>query len=194
MVFRSWVAPSEPITSVQQESLISDQNRGVLYLFRLLKVLLAFGYGDRLLNWTIITTQTQAVRPKELINPTHASVVGLIGSLAKEYPHWKIRLLDLETAENWPIKTLLALPASKNGDVIAYRGKEWFKQALVPVVNTSLETQIETGGVGQPYYRSQGVYVVIGGAGGIGEAWSRWMIENYQAQIIWLGKIGRAHV
>lgn len=175
-----WVAPDQPIVSVRQESLISEQNQGVLYLFRLLKVLLAFGYGDKVLHWTIITTQTQAVRKKDVINPTHASVHGLIGSLAKEYPHWKIRLLDMDASQDWPVRDMLALPADKNGDAVAYRAKEWFKQALVPV--------FESDGVSQPCYRSQGVYVVIGGAGGIGEAWSRWMIEHYQAQIIWLGR------
>ncbi|TAL54642.1 MAG: SDR family NAD(P)-dependent oxidoreductase, partial [Methylovulum sp.] len=37
-------------------------------------------------------------------------------------------------------------------------------------------------------YRKHGVYVVIGGAGGIGTAWSRYMIEHYQAQLIWIGR------
>ncbi|MEH2062926.1 MAG: SDR family NAD(P)-dependent oxidoreductase [Nostoc sp.] len=175
-----WVAPDQPIMSATQELLISEQNQGVLYLFRLIKVLLAFGYGDRVLHWTVITTQTQAVRKKDVVNPTYASVHGLIGSLAKEYPHWKIRLLDLDAAQNWPVQEMLALPADKNGDAVAYRGKEWFKQALVPV--------FEIDRLSQPCYRSQGVYVVIGGAGGIGEAWSRWMIEHYQAQVIWLGR------
>ncbi|MEH1778402.1 MAG: SDR family NAD(P)-dependent oxidoreductase [Nostoc sp.] len=174
-----WIAPSHPIISVSQESLISEQNQGVLYLFRLLKVLLAFGYGDRVLHWTVITTQTQAVRKQDVINPIHASVHGLIGSLAKEYPHWQIRLLDMDANQDWPIQEMLALPADENGDAVAYRGKEWFKQALVPV--------FETNGT-SPCYRSEGVYVVIGGAGGIGEAWSQWMIEQYQAKIIWLGR------
>lgn len=177
-----WVAPDNmPMLSVRQESLISEQNQGVLYLFRLLKVLLECGYGDKVLHWTLITTQTQAVRKKDVVNPTHASVHGLIGSLAKEYPHWKIRLLDMDAAQDWPVHEMLALPADKNGDAVAYRGKEWFKQALMPVFETDPASQ-------QPCYRSQGVYVVIGGAGGIGEAWSRWMIEQYQAKIIWLGR------
>ena len=37
-------------------------------------------------------------------------------------------------------------------------------------------------------YRRQGVYVVIGGAGGIGEVWSRFMIETYEARIVWIGR------
>src|SRR5690606_12538588 len=30
--------------------------------------------------------------------------------------------------------------------------------------------------------------VVIGGAGGLGEAWTRHVIEHYQAQVIWVGR------
>src|SRR5262249_51302618 len=37
------------------------------------------------------------------------------------------------------------------------------------------------------HYRQKGVYVVIGGAGGLGEVWSRFMIEHYQANMVWIG-------
>ena len=37
-------------------------------------------------------------------------------------------------------------------------------------------------------YRRGGVYVVIGGAGGIGTAWSEYMIRTYGAHIIWIGR------
>ena len=37
-------------------------------------------------------------------------------------------------------------------------------------------------------YRRGGVYVVIGGAGGIGTAWSEYMIRAYGAHIIWIGR------
>ena len=37
-------------------------------------------------------------------------------------------------------------------------------------------------------YRHGGVYVVIGGAGGIGTAWSEYMIRAYGAHIIWIGR------
>ena len=41
---------------------------------------------------------------------------------------------------------------------------------------------------GNTTYRQGGVYVVIGGSGGIGEVWTRWMIEHYQANVIWIGR------
>jgi len=91
----------------------------------------------------------------------HAAIHGLIGSLAKEYPQWKVRLLDLPADEAWPVDELARLPFDAQGDVLAYRHGEWFEQTLVPA-------RVPTDGPSA--FREGGVYVVIGGAGGIGGA------------------------
>ncbi|NKB24234.1 MAG: SDR family NAD(P)-dependent oxidoreductase [Kiritimatiellae bacterium] len=174
-----WIAPDRPLNALTEESLIKDQSQGVYQVFRLVKALLVSDYGAKELGWTVITSQTQAVCKKDVVNPVHAGIHGIMGSLAKEYPNWKIRLLDVETDADWPVQEMFMLPVDAQGDALAYRGNEWFHQALVPVREFSVD---------QHPYRSQGVYVVIGGAGGISEVWSRYMIENYQAQIIWIGR------
>ena len=174
-----WIAPDCAIKSLAQMELIEEQNQGVLQIFRIIKALLSLGYGTKDLGWTLITIQAQAVHKKESVNPAHASIHGLIGSLAKEFPNWKIRLLDMEKGYDWPIQEMFRLPVNVQGDALAYRGKEWFQQALIHVQQEVTERSA---------YRVKGVYVVIGGAGGIGEVWSRSMIEKYQAQVIWIGR------
>ena len=37
-------------------------------------------------------------------------------------------------------------------------------------------------------YKTEGVYIIIGGAGGIGEVWSEYMIRTYQSRIISNGR------
>ncbi len=75
----------------------------MLQVFRLLKALLSLGYGAKELGWSIITFQAQAVRSADPVNPIHASLHGFVGSMAKEFPRWHIRLLDLETGlDAWP--------------------------------------------------------------------------------------------
>lgn len=37
-------------------------------------------------------------------------------------------------------------------------------------------------------YKKGGVYVVIGGAGGLGEVWSEHVIRHYQARVVWIGR------
>ncbi|MFG0213990.1 SDR family NAD(P)-dependent oxidoreductase [Brevibacillus porteri] len=174
-----WVAPNSPVESVREESLMIGQERGVIQVFRLIKALLALGYQTRDLGWTIITVQAQAIYKKDTVQPTHASIHGLIGSMAKEYPNWKVRLVDLEAHADWPLYDIFALPADAHGNAWAYRGHAWYRQQLMPVQSPSIN---------QTVYKQHGVYVVIGGAGGIGQAWSEYMIRTYQAQIIWIGR------
>nr|BAP05590.1 CalB [uncultured Candidatus Entotheonella sp.] len=176
-----WIAPDEE--TADGEAIIEAQERGVLQLFHLVKTLLATGYGVRPLGLTLITTQAVAVVRHERIRPAHAAVHGFAGSLAQEYTHWKIRLLDLESSSEWPAQ-MFNLPPDVEAGAYAWRGGTpttplWFQQALRPVRDLDR---------GPSRYRHGGVYVVIGGAGGIGEAWSRSLIETYQAHIIWIGR------
>ena len=175
-----WIAPNKNVslTSLGTSDIIQEQTQGVLQVFRIIKALLSLGYAERDLAWTLITEQTQAVRIDDQVNPTHASVHGLIGSLAKEYQNWKIRLLDMDDSP-WPIQEMFSLPYNPLGNARAYRNGDWFFQELLPVRKLASQGNL---------YKTGGVYVVIGGAGGIGEVWSRWMLQNYQAQIIWVGR------
>jgi len=174
-----WIAPKTANRSVIDESLINDQESGVLQCFRIFKALLQLGYGSRAFKVTIITIQAQNAQRGARFDPTHAGVHGLIGSVAKEYPAWSIRLIDLEEDSEWPWETLLRIPANKDGNLWLYRQGEWFRQCLLPY--TSPVTKATS-------FRQGGVYVLIGGAGAIGEAFSEYVIRTYQAQVIWIGR------
>ncbi|RDK86824.1 SDR family NAD(P)-dependent oxidoreductase, partial [Enterobacillus tribolii] len=146
---------------------------------RLIQSLLAEGYGDRPLMFTVITRGAQAVRRQERAEPQQAAVHGLIGALAKEYPHWRIRLLDLpvdQVAEDIPWQTC---PADPLGDARVWREGRWYRLRLLPC------RPFEPNGEA---FRRAGVYVVLGGAGGIGLAFSEYLIRRYQAQMVWLGR------
>ncbi|MEW9701804.1 SDR family NAD(P)-dependent oxidoreductase [Paenibacillus sp. SI8] len=174
-----WIAPSHTLESAASEACIADQDRGVIHLFKVMKALLHLGYDARVLGWTVMTIQAQPIHKNDAVNPAHASVFGLIGSMAKEYPNWKTRLVDLEAGCEWPVQDMFALPSDPRGEAWIYRSKEWYRQKLVPVHDIPS---------GETMYRHGGVYVVIGGAGGIGEVWSEYVIRNWQAQVVWIGR------
>ncbi|WPS89977.1 SDR family NAD(P)-dependent oxidoreductase [Brevibacillus halotolerans] len=174
-----WIAPNASLVSLQDDDLIEEQNAGVLHAFKTIKALLQLGYGTKKLSWSVITEQAQPIHSHDSINPTHASLHGLIGSMAKEYPNWHIRLLDMERGSDWPLADMLTLPVDVEGNAWVYRNEEWYRQQLIPVHHTKRE---------ETKYRHGGIYVVIGGTGGIGEVWSEYMIRTYQAQIIWIGR------
>jgi acyl transferase domain-containing protein/enoyl-CoA hydratase/carnithine racemase/acyl carrier protein/SAM-dependent methyltransferase/ribosomal protein S18 acetylase RimI-like enzyme len=178
-----WIAPDVPLadgrSGQDDDRIIEQQELGVLAVFRIIRALIRLGYGDKELQWTIITGNTQRVRKDEPIQPTHAGIFGLVGSLAKEYPHWKLSMLDVDSLESVAANECLSMAPDKRGAGLAYRRGAWFHHefAHIPILPQSAPI----------HYRQNGVYVVIGGAGGLGEAWSRFMIEHYQANMVWIG-------
>ncbi|XXR37670.1 SDR family NAD(P)-dependent oxidoreductase [Sorangium sp. So ce375] len=174
-----WIAPEPSGSALLADALIEEHNGGVLLCFRFVKALLGLGFGSRALGWTVITTQAQSVGAHDPVDPTHAGLHGLIGSMAKEYPGWRVRVLDMPRGGEWPLAELFTLPADPQGNARVYRDGRWYEPKLAPM---------EAAPAGKPVYRRGGVYVVIGGAGGIGEVWSETMIRRYQAQIVWIGR------
>jgi polyketide synthase PksN len=176
-----WIAPPARLSDEIDEELIRSQNECVLHCFRLLKVLLQQGYAHRQPGCTFITIQAQQIHPTDQLNPAHASIHGLVGSLAKEYPSWQIRLLDLPAQEPWPLDQLLTLPPDQTGRARVYRRKQWYQQELLPLSAPITSVARET-------YRQEGIYVIIGGTGGIGQVWSEYLLRTYRAQLIWIGR------
>lgn len=174
-----WIASDLASDVTHSEAIIYGQEQGVIQLFRLIKSLFQHHDDRHVLEWTIVTMNTQRVSPSEQVKPIHSSIHGLIGSLAKEIKNWHFRVVDLEQTEAIDWQLVFSLPSHPDGDVISYRRAQWHQQQLIPVQYTAIQ---------HTAYRKNGVYIVIGGAGGIGEVWSEYMIRHYQAKIIWIGR------
>jgi polyketide synthase PksM len=172
-----WVAPEVPSAGLSGAKLLEEQEVGVFHLFRLLKALLRAGYGAKALRWTVITSRCARVRENDPVDPTHAGVHGLVGAMAMEYPDWRVRLIDVDG--EWSEEGLTHLPAASDGKAWALRDGEWYQQRLI---------RVERGTPGKSLYEKGRVYVVIGGAGGLGEVWSEHVVRNYQARVVWIGR------
>lgn len=173
------LSPSRVTEGEVGDDMIEAQDQGVIQMFRLIKAMLSLGYGEKAISWTVVTANTQCVDQDDVVDPSDAAVHGLIGSMAKEYPNWQTKLIDVKNHEDLPVSEIFSLPADQEGNTWAYRNQLWHKLRLIPVHNNQpVHTK----------YKHGGVYVVIGGAGGIGEAWSEYMIRTYQAQIVWIGR------
>ncbi|MEU6903917.1 amino acid adenylation domain-containing protein [Streptomyces coeruleorubidus] len=174
-----WVAPAE-----HPDGMVQGQERGAVEVFRIVKALLALGHGTRDLAWSLYTFGTQLVRDHDPVAATHASVHGLAGSLAQEHTRWTVDLVDLPHPDSGDrvgdrLGEERHLTGVRPGTTVALRGGRWFSQELLPT--TAPEPAAGP-------YRHGGVYVVIGGAGGIGELWSRYMVDRYRATIVWIGR------
>ncbi|MCF2436983.1 SDR family NAD(P)-dependent oxidoreductase [Streptomyces thinghirensis] len=174
-----WVAPAE-----HPDGMVQGQERGAVEVFRIVKALLALGHGTRDLAWSLYTFGTQLVRDPDPVAATHASVHGLAGSLAQEHTRWTVDLVDLPHPDSGDragdrLGEERHLTGVRPGTTVALRGGRWFSRELLPT--TAPEPAAGP-------YRHSGVYVVIGGAGGIGELWSRYTVDRYRATIVWIGR------
>ncbi|WP_344637981.1 SDR family NAD(P)-dependent oxidoreductase [Kitasatospora cystarginea] len=152
---------------------------GALAVFRLIKALLADGADARDLGLTAITRQARLLPGDDHVDPAHAGVHGLLGTLAKEYPHWRVRVADIEAGAPVPWTALLELPADPRGEALAHRHGEWYRQRLLEVSEPgTTDLPCEPGGV----------IVAIGGAGGIGVVWTEHMMRRHGARVVWIGR------
>ena len=180
-----WIAPPECASDPTDERLIDAQAEGSRCGFRWTKALLELGYGSSPLGVSVVTWQAQEVIDGEVVYPAHAAIHGLLGSLSKEYPRWRIRLIDLPMQQHsmpWPLEEMLRLPADQSGNAFAHRHGEWYRQYLLRQQHAFLPSR---------QFREGGVYVVIGGAGGIGEAFTEHLVREYRAQVVWIGRRDR---
>jgi acyl transferase domain-containing protein len=175
-----WAAPAAG--SAGWDALLDGQRAGTLQVLRLARALLDLGCDDRRPPWTVVTFSACPAGRGDEVDPTHAGVHGLIGALAGEYPDWELRAVDLPAERDWEPGDLPRLPWNGRESVV-WRG-EWYTRALVP-----LALPRHHGGPGAGTgYRYGGVYVVVGGAGGLGEVWSEYVIRHYGAQVVWVGR------
>lgn len=161
-----WVAaPGAP--PVAAEMALQQQ------VLALIHALLAGGAEARSLHWTVLTCNA-------LHHATHpatgygASLVGLFGAMGREYRGWTIRMADLET----PSETA-DIPPLPDRCVLMRRGGLWLEQRL---------DRLSALPAGPSPYRQGGVYVVIGGAGGVARIWTEHVLHHTAAQVVWLGR------
>ncbi|MFC9161974.1 SDR family NAD(P)-dependent oxidoreductase [Streptomyces fungicidicus] len=176
-----WAVSGGATTLPDSEDLITRQEDGVYAGFRLAKALLSLGYDKRDLEWTALTVRSQGVVGTDRVDPAHAGVHGLLGSLSKENPRWRVRLADVEDVRDDVLREALRLPAESSGDSWAHRGGRWFRQILTPVPSGAVPADA------LPYRRGR-VYVVVGGAGGLGAVWTEHVVRAYGAQVVWIGR------
>ena len=156
-----------------------------LSFFRTVKALIQSGYEEKQLQITVITQDAHRVVDNR-INCFGASLTGLTASLVKEFPKWNVRQIDVSETDlsndkqHHTIRAMLERePFSSAGNPIVYRRGFRYEAELVKFVLPKSQ---------RSRFKQQGVYVILGGAGGLGEITSACLIERYDAQIIWLGR------
>ncbi|MGY1495190.1 SDR family NAD(P)-dependent oxidoreductase [Streptomyces sp. QTS52] len=165
-------------------SLEDGYRRGMLALFRTARHL-ADGDGRRVLL-KVVTNDAVGAFDAPVTNPFAAGLHGLARVLPKENPELKAVCLDFaqrETAGTAAWDRLLAAvldePCDSSGRTVLLRRSTRYATALEPV--DLPEPQ-------QPPFRDRGVYVIVGGAGGIGRELTVHLAERYRARVVWISR------
>ena len=161
------LAPEHEFVSPADETLIQEQERGVLLVFKLIKALLArvTGATSWIGLWSPPWRRPSTPRPHQPGPCCSAWAGRQHGQRVSALAHppdrpGKHRGLGSGQVDPTPIiQQMFRLPPDSAGNAWAYRGGEWLCQELIPVRDLAADGQV---------YRQNGVYVVIGGAGGLG--------------------------
>jgi acyl transferase domain-containing protein/acyl carrier protein/SAM-dependent methyltransferase len=108
--------------------------------------------------------------------PWVAAAMGLARVAAKEFPSWSVRCVLVDNADSAPVA--LADPGDPLGREVAWRGGRRLVRALQPVAPTTA----------RPAFRRDGVYLIVGGAGGIGLELATHIVTQHGARVALVGR------
>lgn len=149
---------------------------------------IAKAYGllgiDSSIEFKMITNNMQRVTGDEAIIPQKATILGAIKIIPLEYLNCRCSSIDIllpmsETVqEKQLVQTLLDECYRDCSDkIVAYRGKSRWIRAYKPV-------QVWKPDLGKLRLKQQGVYLVIGGFGGMGLTLAEHLAKKYQAKLV----------
>jgi|GEM_PF-1210435 len=178
----------QPPDAAEETVVERSQEEGIVTLFRWLKALsVKREYRDGALEIKTVTNGAYAISPSEQPKPFGSTVVGLIKSAAREFSGWTFAQIDIGLFDAQPIgdtlpavaEALIGEGADPRAAEVAIREGRRFKRTLYPV---PLDAPTA------PAFRDGGVYLILGGSGGIGIELARYLAGKVKAKLVLLGR------
>jgi acyl transferase domain-containing protein/acyl carrier protein len=180
------------ITNIGQGQIGIETISETQYLgfYSLLYLTIAMGQQDfaRECQVTVLTNNMQELAGEEWLCPEKATLIGPVRVIPKEYSNINCRSIDIlvpgpgSLRERKILNMLRQELRSKITDpVIAYRGNHRWVQSFEPV-------RLDKTGVDAVRLRKNGVYLITGGLGGIGFAIAQYLLKEFQARLIIVGR------
>ncbi len=148
---------------------------------------------SRPVRLTLVTRGAQAVLPGECADPLQAALAGLLRSAARESASLQCLHIDLAVAidaEADAQAISAELGAAPRAPEVAWRGI----RRLVPVLRPwtgPLPLPADAAAVqrsARPLLRRGGHYLISGGTGGVGAVLAMWLVREFDARVLVLGR------
>ncbi len=171
---------TEEISSL--EDLESTQQQGVYSLLYLVQALEEAQGTQEKVNLLWIANNSQSINSTDKIEPQKATIFGFLKTVNQEKFWLTTRHLDLPLATELNSSYIWQeLYSADNELEVAIRDGERFVSRLEAVDMINCEKQKITLKLG-------GTYLLTGGLGGIGTIIAKYLLENYQANLILVGR------
>ena len=121
--------------------------------------------------------------------PDAAALIGVLKAAAHDLPTLKTLAVDLAAPSPADLEALLVEQGPAPLGELAYRGGRRYLRVLEPLrppAQTVAQTVAKTGGASP--LRPGGVYLIVGGLGGLGRALARWLAEHVGARLALIGR------
>lgn len=169
---------------LEPQKIKQSQVRNEVQLLRLLKELNDSQPMNKPIDFYIVTTDNYTLS-KHPVSPYGGGITGLVYSAAQGDHRLRIRNLDLSTKDIQEvkedvIKKVVSEPPSHRGEVIKLDDGRRYHQVFYEMDD---RRHLETNGI-----RNKGIYVIVGGSGTIGRIITRYLIADYEAHVIWIGR------
>ncbi|GAA6615347.1 SDR family NAD(P)-dependent oxidoreductase [Scytonema sp. NUACC26] len=196
-LFQSILYNGQPVTEIihlwTYDSLSADipsldalqkaQDRGIYSLLYLIQALAKVQGSQEPVRLLCVGSQTQATSSTDKIAPAKSPILGLLKTIPQEMTTLRVRHVDLllEEEENNTAYILQELQTNSKALEVAYREG----QRLVPRLQ---KVDWEQQPKGELPFKQGGIYLLSGGLGGVGAEIAKYLLENYQAKLLLLGR------
>lgn len=164
----------------------SEELDSALGLLRLIRGMDAAGLSETPVRLWVVTRDVHRSIGGPAA-PYAATCVGLARSAAREHPAWEVVIADIDGAQPSPrnVDLLLREPIPF-GEEVRIEGTRLLVRALRPVTVEDAH---------RSPFRPQGVYLIVGGAGGVGSLLARHLAKACGAKVALLGRaaVGASH-
>ncbi|MCC6606154.1 MAG: SDR family oxidoreductase [Anaerolineae bacterium] len=174
-VLHLWNVTARLPTAANGETFKQAQWLGYYSLLFLAQALAQANVLTPLHIWAV-SNHLQEVESHDTVQPEKATLLGPCRVIPQEYAHITCHSLDLD--ENHPelIRQILAEVTAVPSDfAVAYRGRRrWVQtfECVTPFDNAPVPL------------KEQGVYLITGGLGGVGQILARTLAESYRARLV----------
>lgn len=165
------------------EALEQALERGIYSLLFLVQALAKEHSSKHPVRLLVAASHTQPTSPSDKVAPEKAPILGVVKAVSQELPWLDCRHVDLslDSQEIDAERILRELQVLQRSPQIAYRQN----QRLVPClekVDWSQEPKQELP------FKQGGMYLLSGGLGGIGVEIAKYLLQNYNARLLLVGR------